>query len=324
MPSFVSRGCAHSVLDLSHALADEADRIETFSIHQAAIIQLHIADLEHRYGISLTTAELPLLELRKAAVPELEDIQASLTDIQTAIMQLDWYRKVNQEAVRRISYKQQLVTGGQPPHSRSSAAEAAELWDSELLACVNRFQCAVCTALTEGGPTPSTQHISLLAQQLFRTEGLNIPEAARRAVATDDSVALGDALRQVRDENNNNDCNNDGRALLVRALLQLTVPYRSFRCYALLTLLSAPPAPRTRDQVKEDANYLHRLIVQVGRQRISNPPDRLNQMLSSLPESEWWMLSHADAFGRLPLHYVAGYGLACVCRNLLASMVAWG
>lgn len=311
------RPIAHCFLELSKALA------YTFSTRQAAIIQLRIADLEHRYGISLTTSDLFLSELRNVAVPELEDIQALLADIQTATTQLDWYKRVNQEALQRIVDKQPLVTRGQPPRSRSSAAEAARLWDSELLACVNQLRCAVCTALAEDGPTSMPRRTSLLAQQLFRTERLNISEAALRAVATDDSVALGNALCQVHDKDSNR--SDDDRTLLVRALLQLTIPHRSFRCCALLTLRSAPPpASRTGDQVKDDADYLHRLIGQVGRQRIGDAPDRLNQMLQSLPEGGRWMFLHADAFGRLPLHYAASYGLDCVCRTILASMVAWG
>lgn len=293
--------------------------MDTFSTRQAAAIQLRIADLEHRYGISLTTAKQPFLKLRNVAVPELDDIQASLADMQTAMVQLDRYRRVNQEALRRISYKQQLVTGGPPPYELSCAAEGAKLWDSEILACVNQFRCAVCTVLAEGGPTPTSRG-TLLAQQLFLTKGQNLPEGAYRAIVTDDSAALGTVLRRIPDENDDDD-----RAPMVQALLQLTVPYRSLRCFALLLLLSSPSlAPQNTGQISKDTDYLHRLIVQVGRQRIGKLLDRLNHMIHSLPESERWMLSHADQFGRLPLHYAAEYGLACVCRTVLSCMATWG
>ena len=298
--------------------------MDTFSARQEAAIQSHIADFERRFHTSLTTIEPRFLDikLRGVVMPELEDMQASLGDIQTAIVQLDWYWRVNQEALRRISDKRKLVTREPSPYEMSSAAEGAELWGSKLLskllACVNQFRCAVCTVLTEAGSLPRLQHSVILAWHPFRKKHFNWPQGAYGAVTADNQAALGSVLRRIQDE-----MSNDDQALLADALLQLAVQYQSLTCFALLLPLSSPfPASQATSQPNKYTDYLHRIIVQVGRQR--RLLDKLNHMIQRLDESERWMLSHADQFGCLPLHYAAEHGLACVCRTILSSMGTWG
>ncbi|EAQ90721.1 hypothetical protein CHGG_02656 [Chaetomium globosum CBS 148.51] len=298
-----------SIQGLSDTLSHEIDGFNAFSARQTAVIHLRIADLEDRYGVSITTSEPPASELCQVVVPELEDLQASLGDIQTAILQLDWYNRVNQEAIQRLKYKQELVAGRPPLHSRSSTVDAARLWGSEPLASLNQFRVTVRTALTAGGPA---RHTSLLSRRWLHKRGLGIPDAARRAVATDDSAALDHLLHQV--------CSEKDRTLLARALLQLAAVYSAPRCCALLTPLSAGRLAH----VKEDADFLHHVIIQMGRQRDADSSQGLDQILRVLPESERWVLLHADALGRLGLHYAAVYGLAGVCRHILSCMAEWG
>lgn len=253
-------------------------------------------------------------------MPELEDLRASIADIQAAIVQLDWYKRVNHEALHRVRQKQQVAAGAQPPLG-PSAAEAAKLWDSKFLSRLNQLQGTVCAALADGGPTPITRQISLLARQLLHSRGLYIPEAARQAIAVDDPVALGEVLRQ----RHNGDSGDDNQALLRGALLRLAALYRSTGCYAFLYTLSTVPCPAVKDtNGKEDTDSLHNLVLQVGRHHIGDPSERLNQILGTLPENEQWVLSNADALGRLPLHYAAALDLATLCSEMLASMAQWG
>lgn len=276
---------------------------------------LHVRPLSSIYAsptsriVSITTSEPPASELCQVVVPELEDLQASLGDIQTAVLQLDWYNRVNQEAIQRLKYKQELVAGRPPLHSRSSTVDAARLWGSEPLASLNQFRVTVRTALTAGGPA---RHTSLLSRRWLHKRGLGIPGAARRAVATDDSAALDHLLHQV--------CSEKDRTLLARALLQLAAVYSAPRCCALLTPLSASRLAH----VKEDADFLHHVIIRMGRQRDADSSQGLDQILRVLPESERWVLLHADALGRLALHYAAVYGLAGVCRHVPSYFIVYG
>ncbi|KAH6636805.1 Glycerophosphoryl diester phosphodiesterase family-domain-containing protein [Chaetomium tenue] len=294
VPAWVESYVSYERVKLLVRAGDEKDGFNAFSARQVAVIHSRIADLEDRYGVSITKARPPASELSQVVVPELEDLQSSLGDIQAVIVQLDWYNRVNQEAIQRLRHKRQRVAGTPPPQSRSSAAEAAKLWNSEPLASLNQFRVAIRTALAVGGPAPTT---SLLSQRWLHKRGVDIPDTARRAVAIDDSAALGQLLHQVRPD--------EDRALLARALLQLATVYGALGCCALLTPLSAGRLAHG----KEDADFLHHLVVEIGRRRDGDSSKELDQITRALPESERWVLLHADAVGRLALHYAAAYGL---------------
>lgn len=60
--------------------------------------------------------------------------------------------------------KQDVASGESSLRGRSSAAEAAEFWDSALLASVNQFYGTVCALDLKRKPAPETRYTSLLAR----------------------------------------------------------------------------------------------------------------------------------------------------------------
>ncbi|KAK4221556.1 Glycerophosphoryl diester phosphodiesterase family-domain-containing protein, partial [Podospora fimiseda] len=103
----------------------------------------------------------------------------------------------------------------------------------------------------------------------------------------------------------------------------------SLRGQSSVVNLAASPTPsKVGIRVKADADFLHRIIILVGRQDFNKASEKpifeLDKILNQFPASEQWVLSHKDALGRAPLHYAAAYGLARECQDILSSMTLWG
>lgn len=267
--------------------------------------------------------------LSRVAIVELRDLQASLEEIQTAVVQLDGYRRVNIEAIHRIKSKRRQHCPGEnesrlPTHATASAA--AKTWDSSLLSAVNCLQVAVSTALTSDGEaeavSPAERPVSLVNEQLIRAQNFEMSIAAHRAIITNDSMALKGALQKYHDEDNKQ------TALPMRALLKVAVLYSSYQCFDLLAAVSCPSSPGTKAHSGEGVNILHQLIVHLGR----HPPSSITadqdgpvqRLLNFLPQSQRCTVSSPDSLGNFPLHYAADYGLTATCSHIISSMISWG
>ncbi|KAK0753576.1 Glycerophosphoryl diester phosphodiesterase family-domain-containing protein [Schizothecium vesticola] len=142
-----------------------------------------IVALKERYGV-LVNSPAFVPDLSHVAVPELQDLRATLAEIQASVAQVDWYKKVNEDALRRIQHKTLPEMSLHGP----TAEGTVKAWRSEVLITANRIQRIISAALDEEDKPDG--RVSLLADQFLQAKGLKIPEAALQAVAADDAVAL--------------------------------------------------------------------------------------------------------------------------------------
>ena len=274
-----------------------------------------------RYG--LPSGSLDTDELRQVALTELEDLQASLFDIATDLARLEWYIRVNQEGLCRISKKlerEQGEVGVGLALDKKTTLRNIETPCTKVLRQVNWLLRSVHDAMTDDSIAART--VSLL-KQLHLVRPLMVLEAAQRGILKDDTTALKSALhKDLLDQTS------PGIQFVLRALLQLAILHRSGGCCIIL-LPQLRPVPETGPLSGDD--YLHRFVIQMGRryaldqqkETLGAMASEWRQVLNLLHPSQQPSLQSKDFLGRLPLHYAAEYGLVDVCRETVVHMDNW-
>ncbi|OXV07336.1 hypothetical protein Egran_04899, partial [Elaphomyces granulatus] len=287
--------------ELQKSVAHGAERVDAFVAKKTSAIRDCLTLLEIRYG--LASGPLDTDELRQVALAELQDLQASLFDIATDLTRLEWYIRVNQEGLRRISTKlgrEQGEVGAKPTIDTKTTLRNIETPCTELLRRVNWLLRSVHDAMADGSVAVRT--VSLL-KQLRDIEPSTVLEAAQWGVLKDDTTALSALDKDLLDET---DCHSD-------------------ECCAIL-LPQLRPIQETRFFSADD--FLHRFIIQMGRrytldqrrETLVTMASEWSQVLNLLDPSQQPLFQNGDLRGRLPLHYATEYGLVDVCREILGYM----
>jgi hypothetical protein len=147
----------------SRSVVHDAERVNAFVAEKTGAIEDRMTALKLHYG--LASGSLDADELRQVALTELEDLQASLFDIATDLTRLEWYIRVNQEGLRRISTKlerQKGRVGVELALDKKTTPRNIETPCTEVLRQVNWLLRSVHDAMADDSAAART--VSLLKQ----------------------------------------------------------------------------------------------------------------------------------------------------------------
>ncbi|RAQ52493.1 ankyrin repeat-containing protein [Aspergillus flavus] len=316
-----------------------------YSIHSFSHFHHENYDLLKQRGEELLKALTPGAEsLTGAGDPkccEIENTLKAVLELRKDSEKLQWYYRVNKEAVRRVYAKLEKlcsstgqIDGGHKAEWVKLEADRDESW-LEYTGSLNELMGSIiqiCSYMKPHSETRSclenvSSHPSLPSDP-FR--------ALNRAVIDDEVPELSRMLEAMY---SNNTTTRPHFQELVRDLAFRSVTCRSKQVAAYLFSQAFP-----QHHIALDQEILNQLIIVFGRQRISKEPITLKMCSQCTPkascgESEDNLFTFAfkqlersgkhillikDAFGRLPLHYSAYYGLPGICEMILNLSQSWG
>jgi glycerophosphodiester phosphodiesterase len=323
-------------LELHSCLSCNIDALIAFQSSKHDILHRKQAEICKRYGLSPNPYVVPGLE--EADHHELTDLLEAFTELRKDLKKLQWYNRVNQEAIDRVYGKLRKYSSfiDRPYENHQAkwldsqlASESQCLKDAErldeLVADIER----VCSNAQSAADGTSLCLKSICDQQ---SPSLVYPTAAYRAIRGDQPSILAKALEWKAPRNS------APRSQLqpsLCALFDLSITCQARRCAGFLLSEELP-----NNDVVFDHNCLNRLITTTGRSTTTTDrddpgsaarevidqsnreitTDLFLQILDQLGPKQKVVLEAQDALGRLPLHYAALYGLTAICQSILKSL----
>lgn len=303
---------------------------------------MHLRETELRkcYGTVLHLSAIPALE--EVDPYELKDLLEAFIELRKDLRKLQWYDRVNQDAIHRIYAKLEKFskTIGQSHHDYKSSWIKSQLaWGTQCLKDVERLNKLVADisrarSHAQSGSTRRSLYLKYICDQ--QSPALVYPSAVYHAIRDDQPLALAKLLEQ---KTLNNGALGSRFQALLYSLLEFSMMSQSRRCARFLLSAELP-----KNGVVIDHNCLNHLITITGRNNMSADRDNsetraqgltdqshsetgtslLLQMLEQLGSSQKGVLQADDALGRLPLHYGALYGLTAICQSILNYLQEWG
>ncbi|KNG83260.1 putative ankyrin repeat-containing protein, partial [Aspergillus nomiae NRRL 13137] len=308
------------------------------SIHSFSQFHRENYDLLTQRGDELLQRSVPtadaLISIGDSSCYELENILKAVLELRKDSEKLQWFYRVNKEAVRRVYAKlEELRSSTGQTHGAHKVEwikleadqDASWLKHTEILNKLMesfiriRFDMKLHSntksCLDDGSshPSPSSDPI----------------RALNRAVVDDDGPELSKLLEETYT------CNTTTRPCFQEILRDLTGRSVVCRSKRAATFLLSEAFPRYH--ITLDHRILNEMIVIFGRQQTfeEHTASRVCSQCSSKyycgkPESNLFSLAveqialsgkgillEKDAFGRLPLHYASMYGLPGICELIL-------
>jgi len=296
----------HIVAALKAAAGREIDIVQSFLAMRVRDIERQILVVNLRWGPCLGSSIT--LDYRDVSKFELEDLQASLVAIARDIDQLDWYLRINCEAVNRIRRKASAVLGLELPSDQGIFSEAGlRKIFSPCTTCLSLVDESLKSISDALGHNQGSRPLRSLLGEKFNGQ---IPGHVIDHLRAGDAESLAASL--------NLECQpapweSPEQQSLLRFLLQVAIVHRSYLCQqVLLPLLRSSPG----DSRAPDQDYLHKIIQQPGQ---PCSPD-FRQTLDLLHASQRRLLQSEDSLGRLPLHYAAALGLDGTCHDIIVAV----
>jgi glycerophosphodiester phosphodiesterase len=312
------------------------------AFHNSKLDIFHRKQVEicRRYGLSIHP--YIVLGLGEADHHELIDLRDVSTELRRDLKKLQWYYRVNQEAIDRVYGKLRKCSKSTDRLHESHQAkwlslqlapETQSLKDAErldeLVAYIERV-CSHAQSTTAG----TSLYLKKICDQ--QSPSLVYPTAAYRAIKDDQPSILAQGLERKTLKN--------GAPCLqlqpfLYALFDFSITCQSQRCAGFLLSEELP-----NNDVVIDHSCLNHLITTTGRSTTTADrdcpgsaarelTDQSNggtatglfiQILDQLGPRQRVVLEAQDAFGRLPLHYAALYGLTAISQSILNSLQKCG
>lgn len=289
-----------------------------------------------RYGIELHLSAIPALE--EVDDHELKDLLEAFTELRQDLAKLQWYDRVNQDAIHRIYTKLEKFSKTIEPSHHDHKSKWINLqldWETQCMKHVARLNKTVADiSLASSKSQFDSMRRSLYLENIcdLQSPVLVYPSAEYHAIRDDQPSTLVKLLEQ---KILNNESPISHLQALLSGLLEFSMTCQSRRCTNILLLWKLS---NNGDAIYH--NCLNHLIAITGRnnmpadcndlvcraQGLSDQSDsesgtsHLLQMLEQLRPSERGVLQVGDVFGRLPLHYAARYGLTSICQSILDSL----
>ncbi|KAE8307733.1 humps family-domain-containing protein [Aspergillus transmontanensis] len=298
-----------------------------YSIYSFSHFHHENYDLLKQRGEELLKALAPGAEsLTGAGDPkccEIENTLKAVLELRKDSEKLHWYYRVNKEAVRRVYAKLEKlcsltgqIDGGHKAEWVKLEADRDESWLkytrslNELMGSILQIRSYMkLHSETKSCLENVSSHHSLPSDP-FR--------ALNRAVIDDEVPELSRMLEAMH---SNNTTTRLHFQELVRDLACRSVTCRSKQVAGYLLSQAFP-----QHHIALDQEILNQLIIVSGRQRISEEPTTQKMCSQCTPKASCWkhVLFEKDAFGHLPLHYSAYYGLPDICEMILNLSQSWG
>ncbi|KJK61434.1 Glycerophosphodiester phosphodiesterase domain protein [Aspergillus parasiticus SU-1] len=316
-----------------------------YSIHSFNHFHHENYDLLKQRGEELLKALAPGAEsLTGAGDPkccEIENTLKAVLELRKDSEKLHWYYRDNKEAVRRVYAKLEKlcsltgqIDGGHKAEWVKLEADRDESWLkytrslNELMGSILQIRSYMkLHSETKSCLENVSSHHSLPSDP-FR--------ALNRAVIDDEAPELSRMLEAMH---SNNTTTRLHFQELVRDLACRSVTCRSKQVAGYLLSQAFP-----QHHIALDQEILNQLIIVSGRQRISEEPTTQKMCSQCTPKASCGesednlftlafkqlgrcrkhVLFEKDAFGHLPLHYSAYYGLPGICEMILNLSQSWG
>ncbi|PIG80819.1 hypothetical protein AARAC_003463, partial [Aspergillus arachidicola] len=316
-----------------------------YSIHSFSHFHHENYDLLKQRGEELLKALAPRAEsLTGAGDPkccEIENTLKAVLELRKDSEKLHWYYRVNKEAVCRVYAKLEKlcsltgqIDGGHKAEWVKLEADRDESWLkytrslNELMGSILQIRSYMkLHSETKSCLENVSSHHSLPSDP-FR--------ALNRAVIDDEAPELSRMLEAMH---SNNTTTRLHFQELVRDLACRSVTCRSKQAAGYLLSQAFP-----QHHIALDQEILNQLIIVSGRQRISEEPTTQKMCSQCTPKASCGesednlftlafkqlgrcrkhILFEKDAFGHLPLHYSAYYGLPGICEMILNLSQSWG
>ena len=255
---------------------------------------------------------------------ELSYFFKAATELRCEILNLQWYGKVNHDALYRILVKMQEAW---PSDSKIQQFVHTNLRRLDFEArnkcslALDRVECfmsALGNAIARVKISTQERHVSLcLRARLQDRLSTQTLDTLCRAIRGDDVATLSGLLPELPHTDRTH------RRETYSALALYCMLHESYRCLAQLNGNSSG-----------DDRIVQQLVTKTGRERLACTTDASDAWLNNNEDSfdifrnmlRWtspprdYEVWEKDSFGRLPLHYAAAYGLATICTFLLDHM----
>ncbi|KAK3935169.1 Glycerophosphoryl diester phosphodiesterase family-domain-containing protein [Diplogelasinospora grovesii] len=295
--------------------------LESFYRHQFESLDAVEKELCDLYGF--TTAPTRVENASEICPFELTLLLEAFSEFQLDLKKLQWFERVNTDAVTRVFAKLERYGEKEGPFYRRSLARWRALqsaWEIQLFDRLRRLDVLIAD-IDRGLTLPKrNEGRSLYLARVFRQNPCPqaVTDAVEQALQHGDIGFIVQLLRSsdvklgVLEQTSKN---------LIRALLIFSAVRVPAHYEALLALLALSEQP----EIKRDV--LKWSILALGRsQKLHSYQGTKSayreHFLAGIEVGERWIsqvLLAGDRFGRLPLHYAAGYGLLVVCQKLLVE-----
>ncbi|WEW59841.1 hypothetical protein PRK78_005322 [Emydomyces testavorans] len=312
------------------SLSGNVDTFTAFRQAKYSVVVQKERELCSRYGLNYPLVTIPNL----GSLDEIEskDLVKSVIDLQTDLAKLQWFDRVNGEAISRLYDK--LGKVGDSNDQRTSWAEVKSTYDEQCGSNIERLK------ELESDIIHSLQyHKSKLSRQSLFLQGKIFPfeiypGPVYRTIVDDRPAALSDLLAQCLTDGNDYDTQ---YSMMLEHLLSFCIICRSWECCrALVAEIKRkgcfPIHPGCLNEfivsfsrrTMPPRNNTHEPESETDETATKNVTVNLHSLFSDLLESgqiESGTLQAVEYRGRVPLHYSAAEGAYEVCEWLVDSLL---
>ncbi|PLB48482.1 ankyrin repeat-containing protein [Aspergillus steynii IBT 23096] len=311
---------------LEHSIYSIAD----FYKEHHAMLRVNEAELIQRSNLLLTVNAW-----------DVECLSQNFHDLREDFNKLQWFFRVNYEALERMSTKIERSPISDDQHHQSCKSKLAKLTEdheglvSSFIESLDSFMKAVFHTCHDA-KTSETSKRSYLKAFIDRfsssPSSSELSDNFASCLLEDREENLGELLEKVSNESSLPDGLSFSNFLKHLTYLSLVCTAR--QCSHFLLLVAMP-----KHDVKPTHLLLNHMIVASGKRRHLADLDDLNHgtvcesddhydlsgsnlfhtVVQSLGDSKSAVLSTKDTLGRIPLHYAALNGLPTICRMILSS-----
>lgn len=314
--------------ELNMALQFDISQVESFYLHQLAILEQRAAVLCNRYSKPPGFLSLASFTIHELSQHEGEEALASCLELRLGLKKLQWYGKVNRDGFGNLLDKLKRF-----PERHSNEVHlcryefAAQLCSLESLKSIEK----AVFHLSSSGSVSADK--SLLLESLCARfyPSLGFTTTLSHLVAQDESAQVGQLLE---------DLSQDPASRLHLQALRLVLLQNSMMYGSRKSMYELVPQLGTIHH----ETYLHRFLIYIGQNTSHQTKNQMvevelsetiskvtaedslslfGDLLDLLLPNQRQILLQRDTFGGSPLHYAAQYGLDEFCRIILQHIHDW-